>query len=834
MTDEKANNLEVDSSLGHYRILKKIGAGGMGEVYLATDKQLERNIALKVLPAEFCCDVERVRRFKQEARAASALNHPNILTIHEIGEVEDRLFIATEFIDGETLREKIRKNDLTVYESVRIAEQVAAGLSVAHSSNIIHRDIKPENIMIRSDGYAKILDFGLAKLVEKKPVKLDAEAETRAQVNTRPGMVMGSVSYMSPEQARGRNIDERTDIWSLGVCLYEMLTGKNPFAGETISDSLAALIHVEPEPLDENLPTELQRIARKTLQKDAGKRYQTIKDLLIDLEDAAEELKFQNKLERTVQPNREETKTQILNATTTDAAQATSSAEYIATEIKRHKSFSIAALLVLLLAISGLGYWFFANRSANNPQIESIAVMPFVNESGSVDVEYLSDGMTETLINSLSQIPELSVKARSSVFRYKGKDIDPQQIGNELSVQAILSGRVLQRGDNISLNLELVDVKTGNQIWGEQYNRKTADLVVLQSEIARDVSNKLQKKLAVATAQNLAKKPTTDSEAYQLYLKGLFHWNKRTAEELKKAIEYFNQAKEKDPSFALAYAGLAVTYSVLPNNWAITKQEIKETNLKAKAAALKALELDNTLAEAHTVLAIEKIDEWDFVGAENEYKRAIELNPNYATAHQWYSELLARLGRHDEAVVEIKKAYELDPFSPAVNMSLGMRYLEGKRYDEAIAQFKKTIEMSLDYSAAHLFLGSAYFEKGMYEEFIASISKARVLVKLDTPESAERKSAELRQALKTEGAKGYWRKTLEYELEYYEKGVGSPAFVAGSYARLGEKEKAFEWLEKAYAERDSYLIYLKTNGDFDPLRFDPRFKDLLRRIGLPQ
>ncbi len=422
--------------LSRYKIVSKIGAGGMGEVFLATDSELERNIALKVLPAEFCCDAERVRRFKQEARAASALNHPNIITIHEIGEVDDRLFIATEFIEGETLRKKIKKNDLSVYESVRIAEQVAAGLSVAHQARIIHRDIKPENIMIRRDGYAKILDFGLAKLIEKNPKTLDAEAETRAQVNTQPGMIMGSVSYMSPEQARGRDIDERTDVWSLGVCLYEMLTGKNPFAGETVSDSLAALIHVEPAPFDENLPAELQRIVRKTLQKDAGKRYQTVKDLLIDLEDAAEELKFQNKLERTGAPNREETKTQILNATTTDVAQTTSSAEYIATEIKRHKSASIVGLLVLLLAISGLGYWFFANRSANNPQIESIAVLPFVNETGNADNEYLSDGMTETLINNLSQLPRLSVKARSSVFHYKGKEISPQTIGSELSVQA--------------------------------------------------------------------------------------------------------------------------------------------------------------------------------------------------------------------------------------------------------------------------------------------------------------------------------------------------------------------------------------------------------------
>jgi serine/threonine protein kinase len=487
--------IAAHTKLGRYEILSPIGAGGMGEVYLAEDTRLHRKVALKILPENIAADKERLLRFEREAQAASALNHPNIITIHEIGEIEDQLFIATEFIEGETLRQKIEKNDLDVYESVRISEQIAAALSVAHQAHIIHRDIKPENIMIRRDGYVKILDFGLAKLVEKKSVILDAEAETRAQVNTKAGMIMGTVAYMSPEQARGKDIDERTDVWSFGVCLYEMLTGKQPFTGETTNDTIAAILTKEPVQLDGNLPAELHRIVKKTLQKDADKRYQTAKDLLIDLEEVKEDLKFQSKLERTSPPNREEKKTQIFNATTTDIAHTTSSAEYIATEIKRHKSASIVGLLVLLLAISGLGYWFFANRSANNPQIESIAVMPFVNESGSVDVEYLSDGMTETLINSLSQLPGLSVKARSSVFHYKGKEISPQTIGNELSVQAILNGRVVQRGENLTLSLELVDARTGNQIWGEQYNRKMTELVSLQSEIARDVSNKLQKKL---------------------------------------------------------------------------------------------------------------------------------------------------------------------------------------------------------------------------------------------------------------------------------------------------------------------------------------------------
>ncbi|MDQ3750187.1 MAG: protein kinase, partial [Acidobacteriota bacterium] len=753
---------------------------------------------------------------------------------HEIGEVDDRLFIATEFIDGETLRDKIKENDLNVYESVRIAEQVAAGLSVAHQAHIIHRDIKPENIMIRRDGYVKILDFGLAKLIEKKPETLDAEAETRAQVNTRPGMIMGSVSYMSPEQARGRDIDERTDIWSLGVCLYEMLTGKNPFAGETVSDSLAALIHVEPEPLDENLSVELQRIVRKTLQKDANKRYQTVKDLLIDLEDAAEELKFQNKLERTGAPHREETKTQILNATTTDVAHTTSSAEYIASEIKQHKSASMVGLAVLLLAISGLGYWFFATRSVNNPQIESIAVLPFVNETGNADNEYLSDGLTESLIGSLSQLPNLNVKARASVFRYKGKEIDPKRIGQELNVQAILTGRVVQRGNDLTLYVELIDAITENVLWKADYSRSMSNLVSLQSDIAKDVSNKLKTKLSGADEQQVTKTYTENAEAYQLYLKGLYHWNKRTTDDLKQAIALFQQAIDKDPSYAKAYGGLAMTYGVFTGNAALTKQELGELRLKAKAAALKALELDGSLAEAYAVLAERKIDDWDFAGAENNFKRAIELNPNFATARQWYSELLERLGRLDEALAEIKRAYELDPFSRAVNMNLGLRYWTLRRNDEAIAQFKKLIETEPTYPLPYVFLAILYAERGMYEESIGIRCKGEVLMNIETAESCERKIADFRQALKTDGVTGFWRRTLEYDLKYYERGIGSPVTVAGDYARLGEKERAFEWLEKGFTEHHNDMTYLKLETAFDSLKSDPRFSDLLRRIGLPQ
>jgi serine/threonine-protein kinase len=832
--------ISAGEQIGRYKIRSAIGKGGMGEVFLAEDTELERVVALKVLPEDLANDPERMRRFVQEAKSASALNHPNIITIHEIGKTDNTHFIATEYIEGETLHSRLRSEPINLKSVLDIAIQIASALDAAHRTGIVHRDIKPENIMIRPDGLVKILDFGIAKLTEKKADSIDAEAATAIKAEgTSPGMIIGTASYMSPEQAKGKPIDARSDIFSFGVVLYEMLSGKQPFEGENALDVIGSILNKEPTPIQKlipEVPQEIGRIIGKTLKKNREERYQTAKDLLIDLKDVRQDLELQNKLERTSSPNREESKTQILGATTSAVAQTTSSAEYVASEIKRNKRGFIIALSILFLGAISLGYWYFQNsaRNVRSASFESIAVLPFVNQSGNADTEYLSDGMTETLINSLSQIPELSVKARSSVFRYKGKDVEPQQIGNELSVQAILSGRVLQRADNITLNLELVDVRTGNQIWGEQYNRKTTDLVSLQGDIARNVLNKLQNKLTGAGGQILAKKLTTDSEAYQLYLKGLFHWNKRTADELKKAIEYFNQAKEKDPSFALAYAGLAVTYSVLPSNALITKEETSEALLKAKAAALKALELDSTLAEPHAVLGNLKIGGWDFAGAENEFKRAIELNPNYASAHQWYSELLARLGRNEEALAEIKKAYELDPFSTAVNMNLGLRYADVRRVDEALNQFKKTIEISPNYPMAHWYLGEIYFEKGMYEESLAAFFKGNVLLKLETPESAEQKNVALRQALKTEGEKGYWRKILEFELDLYKKGINPPFYVAGAYAKLGEKEKAFEWLEKSYAERDFNLTYLKTNRNFDDLRSNPRFQELLRRVGLPQ
>ncbi len=808
----------------------------MGEVFLAEDTELERLIALKILPLDLANDTERMRRFVQEAKTASALNHPNIITIYEIVKTDSTHFIATEYIEGETLHSSLRSERMNLKTVLDVAIQVASALDAAHRAGIVHRDIKPENVMIRPDGVVKILDFGIAKLTEKKANTIDAEAATAVQAGTTPGMIIGTASYMSPEQARGKDIDARSDIFSFGVVLYEMLTRKQPFEGESAMDVIGSILNKEPVPIQQliaEVPQEIGRIISKTLKKDREERYQIAKDLLIDLKDVKQDLELQNRLERTAAPNREEPKTQILSAKTSNTAHTTSNAEYVVSEIKSHKSGFAIGLIVLLLASVGFGYWFLTSRfSSTKGQIESIAVMPFVNESGNADTEYLSDGMTETLINSLSQLPKLSVKARSSVFRYKGKETDAKQVGTDLNVQAVLNGRVVQRGDNLTLSLELVDARTGDQVWGEQYNRKQTDLVALQSEIARDVSQKLRTKLSGTEEQRVVKTYTANPEAYQLYLQGLYHWHKRTPEDIRKSIVLFQQATEKDPSYAQAYAGLALAYGVLPNNSTMTKQETKEVQLKERTALRKAQELDDSLPEVHADLAAIKHEiDWEHVTAENEYKRAIELNPNYATARQWYSEFLSHIGRYEEALAEINKAHEIDPFSRVISGNIGARLYEARRFDEAIAQYKKVIEMEPNYPSVHGGLAHVYEAKGMYSEAIAETRIADILLEKGSDESSERKAAAFTQALKTAGAQGYWRKHLELSLKEYEQGYESANGIALIYARLGDKDLAFEWLEKSFVAHEIGLVSIKAESAFDGLSPDPRFQDLLRRVG---
>ena len=832
-----SESLKVNSKISHYRIVRKIGAGGMGEVYLAEDSELERQVALKILSESFAGDNDRVRRFIQEAKAASALNHPNILTIYEIGSFENSRFIATEYINGETLRDRLQRESLDLAETLEITIQIALALLASHEAGIIHRDIKPENVMLRRDGLAKVLDFGLAKLVETKPENVDADAATRAYVNTQAGMILGTVAYMSPEQARGKKVDARTDLWSLGVVLYEMLTGHQPFAAETMSDVIAAILKSEPSLLRSmrpQIPAELEHIVFKTLKKDAGERYQNAKDLLFDLRQLKKRLEIDAELNRTSEQNQNPRKTQITGTeTTASVTESFATAEYGASGVKQRKISFALGLAVLLCAAIGFGVWFFGtvtppqqppNSSAFAP-VQSIAVLPFVNEGGNADIEYLSDGITESLISSLSQLPKLSVKARSSVFRYKGKEVEPQIVGAELSVQAVLNGRVAQRGEQLILNIELADTKTGNVLWTEQYNRKTTDLIALQSEIARDVSQKLRLRLSGAEEQRVAKSYTQNTEAYQLYLKGRFYWNKRTGEGLKKSVEYFNQAIEQDPNYALAFAGLAESY-VIFSGYAVSPPQ--DAYPKAKAAAKKALEIDETLAEAHAALGLELLAyEWNAAESSREFQRAIELNPNYATARHWYgNQNLLYTGRFEEAIAEMKRAQELDPLSLVINTDLGDTYFYARQYDKAIEQLRKTIEMDQSFYYAHYELGMAYEMKGAYAEAIGQYQKAREL------NNDPRVTALLGHALAMSGRRDEALKTLD-ELKETAKQHYVPAYnFAILYAGLKDRDRAFEWLEKSYRDRSSRMAILQVDPFLDNLRSDARLTDLIGRVGL--
>ena len=836
-----SKELEPNTTLSHYHIISKIGAGGMGEVYLAQDTKLDRKVAIKFLHKEFSQNEDKLNRFIQEAKAASALNHPNILTVYEIDEVDGRNYISTELIDGRTLREHLsQKEALPLNTILKISVQVAEALSAAHQAGIIHRDIKPENIMLRHDGYAKVLDFGLAKLAEPPALSggavTDGEAPTRVH-QTHPGTIMGTVAYMSPEQARGKATDARTDIWSLGVVLYEMLAGKVPFTGETINHTIVSIMEKEPLLL-ENVPAELQRIVRKSMTKDLDMRYQSARDLLIDLKNLRRDLDIQGELERSIIPNRaagtgsiHESQTQMYaSGAATRSGQvpsthaSSSSLEYAVNQAKSHKLVTAIIALVLLGAISTIGYFAFASRSGGAKQIESIAVLPFINQSGNADVEYLSDGMTETLISSLSQLPNLNVKARSSVFRYKGKEVDPKTVGKELGVQAVLNGRVMQRGDQLTLTLELVDAQTENVIWSNQYARKQADLVSLQSEIARDVSTKLRNKLSGVEEQKVAKTYTTNPEAYQVYLKGLFYWNKRTAEALKTSIDYYNQAISKDPNYGQAYAGMALAYVLLPEYSAGTPAD---SIPKAKAAATNALQLDETLAEAHTSLARALFSyDRNLPESNREYRRAIELNPNYATAHQWYADNLVVTQQFDKGVAEGKRAVELDPLSLVVNLELATNLNYARQHDQGLAQLGKTIELDRSWYLAHMVLCQAYDMKGQFAQAIAECQKARELN--DDPfvlaylAYANAVSGKRDEALKTIGQMN------ELAKQRYVPAYG----FAVAYAGLGDKDQAFQWLERSLQDHAWDILYLNVDPLMDNLRADSRFADLVKRVGL--
>jgi serine/threonine-protein kinase len=833
--------LAPGTKIENYVILSPLGAGGMGEVYLAEDLRLHRKIALKLLSAEFTQDEIRVKRFQQEARSASALNHPNIITIFEIGQADQRHFIATEFIDGQTLRDRMNKDPLRLREAINIAIQVARALAMAHDNGIIHRDIKPENVMLRQDGYVKVLDFGLAKLTEKSDeLQLrasDPDAITKSLVDTDPGIVMGTVSYMSPEQARGTKTDARTDIFSLGIVLYEMIAGRKPFEGATISDVIALILYKEPPPLarySPEVPTELERIVHKALAKDREERYQTAKDLAIDLRRLRQHLDVEAELERS-RPS--ESFRDALTATTSGerkaprpsssdnrvttilesgAVRTTSSAEYIVTEIKRHKKS--AALIGAALAIA-IAFIVYFTRAGGERLIDSVAVMPFANAGGNPNPDAITDGFTESMIRNLARVSNLRVRPFNYVYRFKGQQINPQTVGNDLKVQAVLMGRIAQSSDNVTVSVELMNVVDNTILWSNTYTSKFSEMFLVQEKISREIFETLHLKLSSGEKKQL--------EAAYLYLKGRSYWNKRTSDAIKEGMDYFQQAIDVDPNYAAAHAGLADCYNMLVLYSALPPQEGFS---KSKTSAMKALELDNSIAEAHTALAFVKFRfDWDWAGAGREFNLAFEQNANYASAHQWYANYLIAKGQTSDAIKAAKRAQELDPLSLITISQQSWALYFANRYDEAIASCQSVLAQDPDFYIARRYLGMAYEQKRMYPEAIAEFQRA-----LTASRGSLLMKAHLGHAYAVSGDKAKAQQVLDELLERSKKGYVSAYLTAVIYAGLGEKDRAFEWLEKAYNERAEFLVYLKVDPRLESLRSDPRFQDLLRRIGLPQ
>jgi serine/threonine protein kinase/Flp pilus assembly protein TadD len=802
-----------------------------------------------------------MRRFEQEATSAAALNHPNIAHIYEIGESDGVNFIAMEFIDGVTLREKIHQEHTELSKLLRFLQHAAEGLAKAHAAGIVHRDLKPDNIMITRDGHAKILDFGLAKLVEGH-----ADAETRGRgaegetliaasprlpvpasplppvspSGTSPGIIMGTVGYMSPEQAQGKTneIDQRSDIFSFGCLLYEAVTGKKPFAGDSVVKSLHMVIYESAPPIAElnpSAPADLQRIVRRCLAKDPDERYQSIKEVAIELKELQRELQGAGndttaapaeRSETTTSTEGEGTHSQSLSPASDTPSLSTkaSSAEYVATGIRRHKLATAVLAGLVLLAVAAGVIGLTAYRRARNTEvtIKSIAVMPFVNESGDPELEYLSDGMTDSLIRSLSQVPNLSVKARSTVFRYKGKEGDPGSLGRELGVQALLKGRLTRRADQITLGLELINVGDESVIWSDQYDRRFADIARLQSEIGRDVSSKLSMKLSRADVAKLNQQHTTDPMAYQLYLRGRYEGGKFTEDGYNKCIEYLNQATARDPNFALAYDGLSFCYYA---DWYLPSKIAAE---KGRAAATRALELDPDLPEAHASLAtIAAWFHYDWESAEKGFRRALEINPELGLAHSYNGVLFASLGRFDQAIAEAQKGVQLEPFSAEINAMLGLVYFYSGNYEKASEQFRKTIEIDPSFWYAHTQLARSIEKLGNREAAVSMLEKAR---------SMHGATAEplmhLGRIYAASGRRSDAEKIID-ELKRREWTIQMDGYeFAVIYAALGDKDTAFAHLDNEYARGSWWLDFAKVDPDLEPLRSDPRFNELLRKLNL--